>query len=79
MLRSAESGIASRRGGLIVFGAAVAAFAVESVGLPAIPGRDFGTYLRFYLQMADWHSVFPMSMLFRTPLAPIVVGVLVNG
>ena len=75
VLRSAESGIGTRRGGLIVFGSAVAVFAVESIGLPAIPGRDFGTYLRFYLQIADWHSVFPMSMLFRTPLAPIVVGV----
>ncbi len=74
VLRRAEAGIGTRRGGATVFAAAVAVFAVESIGTPAIPGRDFGTYLRFYLQLGDWHSVFPMSMLFRTPLAPIVVG-----
>jgi len=74
-LHRIEAGIGTRRGGTIVFAAAVGVFAVESIALPAIPGRDFPTYLRFYLQMGDWHSVFPMSMLFRTPLAPIFVGV----
>jgi hypothetical protein len=74
-LHRAEAGIGTRRGGAVVFIAAVAVFAVESIGLPIIPGRDFGTYLRFYLQLGDWHSVFPMSMLFRTPLAPILIGV----
>ena len=39
-----------------------------------IPGRDFGTYVGYYAEMWDWHSVDPMSMLFRTPLAPIVIG-----
>ncbi len=74
VLRRAENGIATRGGGLVVFGVAILVYAIESVGLPVIPGRDFGTYLRFYIQMWDWHSVFPMSMLFRTPLAPLVVG-----
>ena len=44
------------------------------LALPVVPGRDFGTYLRFYVQMFEWHSVLPMSMLYRTPVAPLVVG-----
>ena len=73
-LRWGEDGIGTRRGSAVVAAVAAAVFAIESIGLPVIPGRDFGTYLRFYVQMWDWHSVFPMSMLFRTPLAPLVVG-----
>ena len=53
--------------GLVVYG-------LRSIALPAIPGRDFGTYLNYYAQMWDWDSVTPMSMLYRTPLAPLVVG-----
>jgi hypothetical protein len=73
-LARAETGIATRRGALAVFAVALAVFAIESVWLPVLPGRDFYTYLRFYVQMADWHSVYPMSMLFRTPVAPVVIG-----
>jgi hypothetical protein len=54
--------------------AALAVYGVQSIALPVVPGRDFGTYLRFYVQMFDWDSVLPMSMLFRTPVAPLVVG-----
>jgi hypothetical protein len=53
---------------------ALAVYGLESIALPVVPGRDFGTYLRFYVQMFDWDSVLPMSMLFRTPVAPLVVG-----
>jgi hypothetical protein len=73
-LERVEGGLGTRRGMLVVFLAAIAVFAIESIALPVIPGRDFGTYLRFYAQMWDWHSVWPMTMLFRTPLAPLVVG-----
>ncbi len=69
-----EAGVGSRRGTLLLFGAAVVVFSLESVALPVIPGRDFGTYLRYYAQMWDWHSVWPMTMLYRTPIAPLVVG-----
>lgn len=68
-----EQGAATRRGALWLFVAALAIYALESIALPVIPGRDFYTYVRFYLQMFDVHSVLPMSMLFRTPLAPLVV------
>lgn len=72
--RGAENGIGTERGGLIVFAAALGVYAFDSIGLPVVPGRDFGTYLQFYAQIGDWHSVFPMSMLYRTPVAPLVVG-----
>jgi hypothetical protein len=71
----AEAGVATRRGGLVLFAVGLAVYALQSVALPVIPGRDFGTYLRFYDQMWEWESVLPMSMLFRTPLAPLVIGV----
>jgi hypothetical protein len=57
-----------------VAAAALAVYGVQSIALPVVPGRDFGTYLRFYVQMFDRDSVLPMSMLFRTPVAPLVVG-----
>jgi hypothetical protein len=74
VLGAAEANVGSKRGALTVFVAGLAVFGVESIGLPVVPGRDFGTYLRFYAQMWDWHSVFPMSMLYRTPVAPLVIG-----
>ena len=67
-------GIGSRRGSAVVVAAALVVYGLESIALPVVAGRDFGTYLRFYVQMFDWHSVLPMSMLFRTPFAPLVVG-----
>jgi hypothetical protein len=69
-----EAVLATRRGGVAVFGVALAQFGLVSLFLPVQPGRDFGDYLWFYVQSGDWHSVFPMSMLFRTPVAPIVIG-----
>ena len=65
--------IGSRGTALLVL-VALAVYGVQSIALPVVPGRDFGTYLRFYVQMFEWDSVLPMSMLYRTPLAPLVVG-----
>jgi hypothetical protein len=69
-----ERGIGSRRGSAVVVAAALVVYGLQSSFLPVVPGRDFGTYLRFYAQMFEWHSVLPMSMLYRTPVAPFVVG-----
>jgi hypothetical protein len=69
-----EERIATRRGATALFLVALGVYGLQSVALPVVPGRDFGTYLRFYAQMFEWDSVIPMSMLFRTPLAPLVVG-----
>ena len=69
-----ESRVGTLRGGATVFALALAVFGVRSIALPVIPGRDFGTYIGYYVQMWDWHSVVPMSQLYRTPLAPLVIG-----
>ena len=69
-----ESRVGTLRGGATVFGLALGVFGVRSIALPVIPGRDFGTYIGYYVQMWDWHSVVPMSQLYRTPLAPLVIG-----
>ena len=73
-LERLERGIESRRGAALLFLVALAVYGLQSIALPVVPGRDFGTYLRFYVQMFEWDSVLPMSMLFRTPLAPLLVG-----
>ena len=69
-----ESRVGTREGGATVFILALAVFGLRSVALPVLPGRDFGTYIGYYVQMWDWHSVVPMAMLYRTPLAPLVIG-----
>jgi hypothetical protein len=69
-----ESRVGTLRGGATIFALALAVFCVRSIALPVIPGRDFGTYIGYYAQMWDWHSVVPMSQLYRTPLAPLVIG-----
>ena len=71
---AAERLASSRRGAVVLSVVASASYALQSIALPLIPGRDFGTYLRFYDQMWEWHSVLPMSMLYRTPVTPLVAG-----
>ncbi len=66
--------VATGWGAAAVFVLAVAQYGLVSVALPVLPGRDFGDYLWFYVQTGDWRSVFPMSMLFRTPVAPLLIG-----
>ena len=69
-----ESRVGTLRGGATVFALGLGVFGVRSIALPVIPGRDFGTYIGYYVQMWDWHSVVPMSQLYRTPLPPLVIG-----
>jgi len=66
--------ITTRRGRVALFLIAVAVYALESTFMPVEGGRDLGNYLRYYAQI--WHSgsALPMSMLVRTPVAPIVAG-----
>ena len=49
-------------------------FGLRSIALPGHPGTRLRDLLGYYVQMWDWHSVVPMAMLFRTPLAPLVIG-----
>ncbi len=66
--------ITTRRGRIALFSVGVAAYALVSAFMPVEGGRDLGNYLRYYAQM--WHSgtALPMTMLVRTPVAPVVAG-----
>ena len=78
--RRGGSGAARRRspsggsGAAIVVVAALAVFAIQSLGWPTAPGRDLESYVAVYVDF--WHAdaVFPWEMLSRTPVAPLVVG-----
>ena len=69
-----ESRVGTRLGGTTNLRLRARGVRSAEIALPAIPGRDFGTYVGYYVQILDWHSVVPMAMLFRTPLAPLVIG-----
>ncbi len=73
-LTRAEGLVGTRRGAAALLGAALAVYAVVSLAMPLVAGRDLGTYLRYYAQLFDAEPALPMSMLFRTPVAPLVLG-----
>jgi dolichyl-phosphate-mannose-protein mannosyltransferase len=62
-------------GAVVLFLVALAVYAVRAIGWPLIGGRDLDEYLYDYIQFLDWHPLLPWSMLFRTPVTPIVAGV----
>jgi hypothetical protein len=53
---------------------ALAAYGVESIAWPLREGRDGTTYLMYYRDMWNAHPAYPELMLFRTPLAPLLLG-----
>jgi hypothetical protein len=59
---------------IVVFGAALAVYAVQAVGWPLRVGRDLDEYLFAYQQLFDSDVVLPWSSLFRTPVTPLVAG-----
>lgn len=73
-LASLEALAGTRRGAVALFLAALGVYALQSLAVPLHPGRDLATYLRYYEQFVHGEVVLPMSMLYRTPVAPLVVG-----
>jgi hypothetical protein len=71
---AAERLVGTRRGVAILLAACVVVYVVESFGWPAQAGRDLGVYLRYYAQLGPGGTVFPWSMLTRTPVAPLITG-----
>jgi hypothetical protein len=74
-----EGLVGTRRGALVLFLLALIVFAVEGIGWRVGAGRDLGTYLRYYLMMWESDPLFPQAILARTPVAPVVAGVLLDG
>jgi hypothetical protein len=73
--RSFEEWVGSRNSALALFGLALAVFAVESVFLPAYPGRDMSRYLETFFQLGYHVPVYPAVLNTRGPLSAIGVGV----
>ena len=67
--------LASRRlGALVLFVLGLAVYAVQALAWPLGSGRDLDEYLLAYVQLFDRHVLLPWSLLFRTPLTPLVAG-----
>ena len=67
--------LASRpRGALVLFLAALAVYGIQTIAWPLKAGRDLDEYLYAYIQLFDRDVLLPWSMLFRTPLTPVVTG-----
>jgi len=72
--RRFEAFAETRLAAVVLFVAALCAFALESVALPVAGGRDFGGYLRWYVQFWDSHTVLPIWTLTRAPIASLLVA-----
>jgi hypothetical protein len=65
-------------GAVVLFGLGLAVYVVRAIGWPLVAGRDLDEYLYGYIQFLDWHPLLPWSMLFRTPVTPVVAGVVLD-
>jgi hypothetical protein len=61
-------------GAVVLVVAALAVFAVQSLGWPTAPGRDLESYVAVYVDFWHTDAVFPWEMLSRTPVTPLVAG-----
>ncbi len=61
-------------GALALFGCALVVYAVRAIAWPLKAGRDLDEYLYAYIQLFDADVLLPWSMLFRTPVTPVVAG-----
>ena len=63
-----------RRGAAALAGLALLVFAVEALAWPVQRGRDTWDYLTAYLSLPDGSTPFPLVMLMRPPVTPLVLG-----
>lgn len=67
--------LASRpRGAVVLFALGLLVYALRAVAWPLKTGRDLDEYLYAYIQLFDRHVLLPWSLLFRTPVTPLVAG-----
>jgi hypothetical protein len=67
--------LASRRlGAGVLFVLALGIYAVRAIAWPLKAGRDLDEYALAYVQLFDRDVLLPWSLLFRTPVTPLVVG-----
>ena len=73
--RSLEGWVGSRGSAAALFALALAVFALESVFMPAYPGRDMARYLQTFFQLGYHVPVYPAVLNTRGPLSALGVGV----
>jgi len=73
--RSFEGWVGTRTSAFALVGVALLVFAVESVVLPAYPGRDMVRYVQTYEQLPYHDIILPSVMNTRGPFAALGVGV----
>lgn len=61
-------------GAAALFALALGVFALRALAWPLRAGRDLDEYLYAYLQLFDRDVLLPWSLLFRTPVTPLVSG-----
>jgi hypothetical protein len=65
----------SRVGAIVLFLCAFGMYWLQALAWPFQRGRDTWDYFAFYLSMFHEHTPFQLLMLFRVPIAPLVLGV----
>jgi hypothetical protein len=67
--------LATRRlAAVLLFGIGLVVYALQALAWPLKAGRDLDEYLLAYVQLFDRDVLLPWSMLFRTPVTPLVAG-----
>ena len=78
LLHWLERLVSTPLGALVVFGLGLVVFGLRAVAWPLQAGRDLDEYLYAYVQLFDHDVLLPWSMLFRTPLTPVVAGLILD-
>ncbi|HEX5029650.1 MAG TPA: glycosyltransferase family 39 protein, partial [Gaiellaceae bacterium] len=78
LLGRATDFLEGRPGPFVVLAVALVVWWVQALVIPLAPGRDFGTYAGAWVELFQRHPVDLGYVLGRTPLAPIVVGALLD-
>lgn len=68
----------ARRAPIVVFLVSIGAWWLQALVLPLTGGRDFGTYLGAYVELFQSDPIDLGYVLGRTPVAPLVVGALLD-
>lgn len=72
--RSFESWVGTRGSAVALFALALAVFAIQSLVIPAFPGRDMSRYIEAYQQLFWKTPIVPSVLNTRGPLADLGVG-----
>lgn len=70
--------LSGRRAAIVCVLAVLIVYGLESIAWPLHLGRDAGNYLTYWADMWNGRPVFPQLMLYRTPVAPLLFGSLLE-